>query len=798
MSVASHSSSWTRWQRLVVACAVLVAFAVLSVIMVFLLTVHHGLTDPEPSRLVVDRRGDFLVEAPGYKGRWGYWPMPYSMPRKILCATLATEDRNFYHHSGVYLPSVIRAAWQYISNGRVVSGASTIAMQVARLQHPAPRTIWNKLREMAEASLMVGQEGHERVLRQYLRIAPYGNRVRGAARAARYYFQKPVEDLSWLQAAFLAGLPQSPGRMNPYDPKGLERAMARARRILENLHRYGFINKDELENSFSSNLELLPRPSRPDFAMHAALKWSRLARKKPGLIQSASLDLKIQKKVKKIVQRAKKRLTWRGVGNIAALVLDRASMQVLAWVGSCDYFDEDPRGAMDFIRIRRPPGSALKPFIYALAMDAGLITAATELADIQVEFVRSRNVPYRPSNIGHGFLGPILARDALANSRNIPALEVMSRLGVDRALDFFSSAGVGRIRHEPGEYGLGLVLGNLPVNLEELAGLYGVLANRGKYIPLADFLGDDEKIPVPKTLISESTAELVANILADPEARLPTFKRGSALEFDYAVSVKTGTSQGYRDGWAVGFSDRLLVGVWVGNHDWRRMNRVGGMSAARILHRIMDKLMIDYRPFQPVAEQAPIPEGYVARTVCLASGLIAGAHCPHHRIEYFRPGTEPVQTCGYHREVALDRRNGLLATRDCPSRFVIKRNMLTLPERYSSWSRQGHIDVAPTRPSPLCAGGEFDHPFVSITEPKTGSRFIWDPDTPREFATLKIAAKVIPATQPVVFLVDDVPVAKADYPYEFRWSITPGRHTIRAAMLNTAHESLPVTITVDR
>ncbi len=789
---------WTFRQKAIVASTVFVALGIVLASMVFVLTIHRGLTEPEPSRLVTDRRGDFLVEAPGQGGRWGYWPMPYSMPDKMLFATLATEDRKFFKHPGVYWPSVFRAALQYVYYGRVVSGASTIAMQVARLQHPASRTIWNKLREMAEASMMIRDLGHDKVLRQYLRLAPYGNRVRGAARAARYYFDKPVEDLSWLQAAFLAGIPQSPGRMNPHTPDGLRRGMARAHRILKNLRTYGFLTRDELKNSLSSNLGLVPKPSRPGFAMHAALRWAHLAKKRRRLIQRSSLDLKIQARVKKIVQKAKKRLEWRGVGNAAALIIDRASMQVLASVGSCDYFAREPRGAIDFTRSRRPPGSALKPFIYSLALDDGLITAATELSDIQVQFVRTRNVPYRPNNIGHGFLGPILARDALANSRNIPALEVMSKVGVDRALDFFASAGVGHIQHAPGKYGLGLVLGNLPVTLEELVGLYGILANDGRYLPMVRFLGSKDGKTKPPVLLSSQTAALMSNMLADPEARLPTFRRGDALEFDYGVSIKTGTSQGYRDGWAVGYSDRLLVGVWVGNHDWRRMNKVGGMSAARILHQIMDELMLDYRVFQAVAEQPPVPEGYVARSICLTSGLLAGPHCPHHRTEYFRPGTEPVRQCSYHREVAIDMRNGLLATASCPKRFVDRKVKLSLPEKYSSWARKAHLDLAPTRPSPLCSLGRDEHPFLTITEPKTGSRFVWDPDTPEEFSTVKIAAKVMPATEPVVFLVDDVPVAQTRYPYEFRWSLSPGRHTIRVAFAHRPDVSRPVTIVVEK
>jgi len=786
-----------RTARLVVLAtggAVVAAAAVLA----FALSLRRDLPLPAPSCLVVDRRGEFLTEVPGEDDLLGFWPPPRTLPERVVVATLETEDRRFFEHPGVYLPSLLRALQQNVRHARIISGASTIAMQVARMRSPGERTLWRKAREAAEALLLVRDHGHERVLRHYLTVAPYGNRVHGVARAARYYFDKPVEDLSWLQAAFLAGLPQAPGRMDPYSPDGLRRSLRRARRILRALAGRGLLPAEELRQALASDLRLTPRPARCPAALHAALRWAELAAGRQAFVQRASLDLDLQRQVVAALEAHLARLRPRGAGNAAALVLDRDTGEVLAYVGSLDYFDREARGSIDFARTRRPPGSALKPFVYALAIDRGQATAATELADVRVEFERRSGVPYRPENISHTFLGPLLLRSALGNSRNIPALQMLAQVGVEPMLTFLAEAGVGGVSFEPERYGLGLALGNLHLSLEELVGLYGVLANQGRALPPRFFL--DERPPEPRRLLGAGTAQLVTHILADPGARQPSFSEGSALDYDYAVAIKTGTSQGYRDAWAVAYSDRLLVGVWVGNHDWRRMNRVGGLDgAARPLHDILDRLMPALRPHRAVADSFPPPEGWVGRTVCALSGRLAGPDCPHRRTEHFAPGSEPLEPCAYHRRVPLDRRNGLRATPACPPGVVERRALLDLPERYTRWARAARLEVAPTRLSPLCASPpQPSAPRVVVEEPRDGARYQWDPETPAEFATLLLSARVEPSEESVVWLVDGLPVARVDFPHETRWRLQPGAHTIRAALLRRGEVSAPVHIEVRR
>ncbi|HLM43780.1 MAG TPA: biosynthetic peptidoglycan transglycosylase, partial [Myxococcaceae bacterium] len=308
------SGSRTRWRRAAALVGVLVAAGAW-----FASRLQGGLLAYEPSRLVLDRRGAYLGEVPGAGEELGYWPVPYVLPERIVQATLVTEDRHFYEHPGVYLPSVGRALKQNVRNLRVISGASTLAMQVARMQTPGERNLVHKVREAVEALLLVHRHGHEKVLRQYLAIAPYGNRVHGVVRAARLYFDKPVEDVSWAQAAFLAGLPQLPGRMNPYDAEGLRRALKRSHRILRALHHQGALSREELDRALDADLGLVPRPQRMPEALHAVLEWSALARTRSQPISTATLDLEIQSKVAHILRRNLARWDGSGAGNTAGL-----------------------------------------------------------------------------------------------------------------------------------------------------------------------------------------------------------------------------------------------------------------------------------------------------------------------------------------------------------------------------------------------------------------------------------------------------------------------------------------------
>jgi penicillin-binding protein 1C len=461
------------------------------------------------------------------------------------------------------------------------------------------------------------------------------------------------------------------------------------------------------------------------------------------------------------------------------------------------------------------------------------------LADLPFEVVDPSGRSYVPGNLSQTFLGPMSARHALGNSRNIPALRLLSDVvGVDRALTFFDDVGVQGVSFEPGRYGLGLALGNLHVTAEELARAYLVLRHGGRVVPVVtsaldrphktkepndddivtsndddivtsdddviddvtnDDVTNDDVTSGPSRLLSKGAAELVTNILADPTARRPSFPEGSALDHELAVATKTGTSQGFRDGWTVAYSDRLLIVVWIGTHEWRRMNHLGGLAGtADAVKELIDTLQPRHRRHVPLAQSFPDPIGSERIEVCAHSGQLAHDACPHRRSELFLPATAPTTHCSWHRRIDIDVRTGDLATPTCPKDVVRRIVAVDLPPAYARFVRQQGWTPLPARFSRLCGGGAGSPATVTLLEPRDGTRYIFDPDTAAEHATVFLRAEVEgdAISNDLVFLVDGEAVALVGEPHEARWSLTPGRHTIQAVLAHGAVSSPPVTILV--
>jgi penicillin-binding protein 1C len=593
---------------------------------------------------------------------------------------------------------------------------------------------------------------------------------------------------------------------------------------LRTLRERGYINDDELGVALSSDLGLVDRRPRPGSALHVSLRLADdvkraraltiAAHTPPPTTVAATLDLDVQATVHQIVVDNVNRARAAGATNGSAIVIDSSSGDVLAWVGSVDYFDTAHHGPIDYNRARRSPGSALKPFIYALALDPNrntrdvVYTAATPLADTPMDIISDGGKSYLPQNLSRTFMGPMSVREALGNSRNIPALRVLASVGVPAALRFFEAAGVHNISWVPGHYGLGLALGNLHVSPEELARLYLVLRHHGATQPIrfsdldtseTSTSSNTSDSSVSSQLLSPTAADLVTHILSDPAARRPSFAEGSPLDYDTAVAVKTGTSQGYRDGWTVAFSDRLLVVMWIGNHDWRRMNHIGGLAGtAEAAHRVFDAVQPQLQRHIPLPLSASEPAHSERREVCALSGLLAGPDCPHRRTEVFLKGTAPSHTCAWHQRVHIDVRNGDLATEGCPARFVAVRSVVDLPADYHRWARAQRLPLRPAHHSRLCGGLDDDDISIALTEPNDGVRYAFDPDTPPEYATIRLSAEVSGTDDDVVFLVDDTPVAQVSYPYETRWTLAPGTHRIRAVLAQHRTASNDVSIVVHR
>ncbi len=755
------------------------------------------LESPEPSWLLRDRHGRFLGEVAREEGdEFGYWPLA-EVPRRVAAATIAIEDRRFDAHPGVDPLAIMRALRDNLRSGRRVSGASTLAMQVARMQRPGGRRYWRKAVEAVSAWLMTLRYGRQAVLAQYLRIVPYGNRIHGISYAARRYFDKPVEDLSWAETAFLTAIPQAPARTNPFTAGGRARAVARGKAILDRLRANGIFSAEEhaLAREQIDRLQVPPAGERPREALHAVLRMedllraaAREGRAKGGVVRT-SIDLETQAEAACAVLQAQRAWEREGAGNAAVLVLDRGTNDVRAWVGSAEYFDDAHAGAIDYARVRRSPGSALKPFLYALALERGTITPATVLDDVE-------RGPGGIGNADDSFQGPLVPRLALGNSRNVPAVLVLERVGLDRAYGLLRDLGLHEGRWPARRYGLSLAIGALPVSLEALVRAYGVLANDGRWQELRFW--DGQRLPEPRRLLSEDAARQVTLFLADPLARLPAFDRLGALEYPFPVAVKTGTSSRFRDAWAVAYSSRYVVGAWVGDPDFHPMNRLTGYrSAAALVQKVLLGLHPDEADGLADVSFPPPRDAHLVR-ICALTGKRVSEACDRVLGEWFRRGDAPLDTCTAHVRLAIDMRTGRPATGLTPRRFVELRTFVDLPPRYASWAAAAGLPRPPQLETPASVASFVWDAIVrvSIRSPENGERVLRDPETPPEQSTLALRAIADPPVPQLVWYVDGAPYRVADYPYTVRWPLSPGEHAFQARLVDGRRGSSAVHVLV--
>ncbi|MCE2397000.1 transglycosylase domain-containing protein [Candidatus Poribacteria bacterium] len=777
-------------KSLIIAGLLITAFGLL------LLHEVHGrskLVSPPATPIFTDRYGTFLAEGTADEDApLGFWDPPAVLPERIVACLLAIEDKRYYEHFGVDFRSLLRALVNNLSGGPR-QGASTIAMQVARLQRPGERTLWRKACEMGTAVWLNRKYGHQNVLRHYLKIVPQGNRIHGVAYAARRYFRKPLADLSWTEAAILASLPRAPGRMNLYQFEGRRKAFERAKLILNLLHKNGTLDADNLAISQRQlkSLKIPVKESRPYHSYHAILRLQETMNgtdsyTKPVL---TTLDLPLQEVVDSTAGEAMEQLRQRGAGNLAVIVAERETGAIRSYLGSDFYADTDFSGAINYATTPRSAGSTLKPFIYALGMETGAFSPASVLADLPFNLVHSRG-QYSIH------LGPMLYRKALANSRNIPAVHVLKTVGLAKTYDLFRQLGLAKDDRSASVYGLGLAIGGLYVTLEDLVAAYGVLGVDGKAFGLRWFETDDEE--APSQLIPEDVARQITLFLSDPLARLPTFTRMGPLEYPFPVAVKTGTSQGFRDAWAVAYSSKYIVGAWIGHPDHERMKQVAGLDAAQLVKGILlflhpkERRGVDETPFPPPQshQDSGGSVGYQLAKLCPMSGELATEACAETVLEYLLLGIEPTAFCPVHQSFAVDRRTGELAGPMTPPEWIEIRSYAVLSPQFAAWGA-----VHGYNPPPLPST---ESPFVSIAieEPVNGSVFRFHPDTPQQLQSIALRAYVSPTVPEIIWYVDGEPFQKVAYPYTTRWHLRAGSHALQARFPHADVQSGIITITV--
>lgn len=591
-----------------------------------------------PSKQIYDRYG---APIRGFLSARNTYYLPVSLNEVspwLIAAAVAAEDKRFFTHSGVDVAAILRAAWQNTTAGEVVSGASTITQQLARAVEPRPKTFWGKTREAFSALKIERQMTKEEILEEYFNLLELGNLTQGVEAASRFYFNTQAADLSLSQSAFLAGLAKSPTYYNPL--KHFSRALKRRDWVLKKMLDNGFIDKEMYALAVSEQLELRSA-ARPFDAPHFTRLLEPLLPPDSQEV-SSTLDKDLQLYAEGVVKNYISHLAEQNVTNGAVVVLENATGAVLAYVGSADFYNAQNSGQVDGARALRQPGSALKPFVYGLAFERGSLTPASLILDEDTFFEGG----FRPRNYDENYHGWVSARRALACSYNIPAVKAAELSGTFNLLALLRRAGFTSLTKPADFYGLGLALGNGEVRLLDLTNAYAALARGGVYKPVLFATTPIIRAPGRETrLLTPQASYLVTDILADNNARAPAFGLNSPLSLPFPFAAKTGTSKDYKDNFAIGYTARWTVGVWVGNFDATSMQKVSGITGAGpILHDLAIYLQDKY-PSGPFS----VPEGIVRAQTCLDSGLLAGENCPHTQESAFDRAHLPGICSGRHK-----------------------------------------------------------------------------------------------------------------------------------------------------
>jgi penicillin-binding protein 1C len=517
----------------------------------------------EYSRMVLDRDGHLLRAYATKEGRWRFPATVKDVDPIFIKMLLAYEDKRFWCHHGVDPEALMRAAWQWASSGHIVSGGSTLTMQVARLLEPRRhRSLLAKLHQMTRALELEYYLSKDQILSLYLTLAPYGGNLEGTRAASLAYFGKEPLKLTVAQAALLVALPQSPEDRRP--DRHAAAALAARNRVLDRVAEAGVITPEEVAHAKAQPVPH-KRKELPMLAPHSA---DHIVSSDPrGRVYRLTIEASLQRSLQTLA-RARARAIGPHV-SVAILAVDNATGQVLAHVGSAGYFDAARAGEVDMTQALRSPGSTLKPFIYGLGFEDGLLNPETLIDDRPERFDN-----YKPKDFDRSFAGTVTVRQALQWSLNVPAIEVLNKVGVDCLRARLTQTGARLVLPAGATPGLAIGLGGVGIRLANLVMLYAGLARLGTVVPLTERL--DAPKPSPRRLLDPLSAWYVGNILIGappPDNGLPG-----------RIAFKTGTSYGYRDAWAVGYDGRITIGVWVGRPDGAPVpGLVGRVSAAPIL-----------------------------------------------------------------------------------------------------------------------------------------------------------------------------------------------------------------------
>ena len=723
----------------------------------------------------------------------GDGPGAAPVPEVLRVAVTQFEDRRFWFHGGVDLLAVGRALFQNIVSGRQVSGASTITMQVARLMEEKPRTIASKILETLQAIKLEGLFTKDEILNLYLNHAPYGGNTRGYQTAAYRYFGKDASRLTWAEAATLAVLPNAPATISPVgSPQTLT---TRRNQLLGHLAAEGFLDGATLELALE---EPVPRGaiSFPVSAPHLADRLRIESSRTPAqaFLATSTLDLDIQRLVERQAEYHGRYLRGQGISNVSAVVVDTRSGEVLAYLGSQDYFDDSIHGSVDGVAAYRSTGSILKPFLYALAMDDGMLLPDTALEDVPVQFGA-----YSPSNIDGEFRGLLSAHEALAQSRNVPAVSTLHEYGLAKFYRFLKEAGMEGLFRSPDDYGLPLILGGAEATPLEMAGLYRGLAVGGRFeelrytlpAPVGDRSGggadgnddaagraaaDTARAAAGVRLISPGAAYLTLEILTDV-TRPGVEQFWSAYQGSVPVAWKTGTSYGRRDAWAIGTTPRYTVVVWTGNFTGEENpNLTSTVSAGTFLFDLFNAL-----PDSRAAgdEFTPPAGSLVEIETCLETGYRATRHCENTTRTLAPADAAALAACPYHRTIYTTLDGAFRVDSSCwvPGEYQAQ-SQLFYPPAVSQYLRTRGVVVR--APPPFAEGcmGDSSVDALSIVYPNNEARIAVPRDLDGTLQRVLLRAAHQNAETRLFWYLNGDYVGETTDPHVLPWTFETGEYAL--------------------
>lgn len=634
-----------------------------------------------------------------------YWRKPIkleSISPLLQKSVIACEDRWFYYHPGVNLFSLVSAAVDNLRAGKVVRGGSTITMQVARMMEPKSRTLKAKIIEILRAFQLEMHFSKRELLELYFNLAPYGGNIEGVGAAAYFYFGKTPIDLTAAQAAMLTSVPNSPTALRP--DLNYDRSAAARSRALDVMRKRGIISENLYREALAE--EIRPRKTEPpQIARHFTRGLALQYPDNPEII--SSLDLRIQNICDGVVKNHKNELAQRGINNIAVTVIKNSTGELLGMVGSADFGDYRHQGQVNGAMSPRSPGSALKPFVYAMALDQGLLSPHTILEDLPIYYSG-----YSPENYDKEYRGVVSAADALRLSLNVPAVYICYKVGQRNFYNLLKSGGISSLYRKDYDYGLPIILGSCEVRLIDLTNLYSSLGRGGLYYPYHLLKNDSPGDTL--RLFSPGASYLISEILSELER--PDFP--ASWEFSPnipKVAWKTGTSYGRKDAWSVGYNTEYAVGVWVGNFSGESSpDLVGADAAAPLLFEIFKAISAgrNSRWFAPAPEVS-------SRLVCSVSGLPPNDFCPGTIEEFYLPGISPSGKCNIHQQILVDSISGYRLCRFCTGKNAREMTVEKWPPKIATWvARSGRALSTIPEHNPSCTGAyASDKPVIISPHP---------------------------------------------------------------------------------